>query len=129
MTFGNSSANFLIDSPAAVAQVIGSKFRLWTGEWFLNLNSGTPWNQAILGKSRPTTRDAAIRSVVLSTPFVNAITPGSYVATVNPQRGLSVSMEVVTAFGPITVTLPFAPTPVGPFELGFSPVGGTQGVG
>lgn len=129
MTFGQSLNNYLFDSPEAVGQVVVTRLKLWQGEFWLDLNAGTPWFQQILGKSPAPTRDSAIRQVILQTPFVTGLT--NYSSTVDLRtRALTVSCTVQTAFGATTITVPFtAGPPAGPFELGVSPVGGLQGTG
>ena len=49
MTFGQGSANYLIDSPAAVTQILKTQFSLWQSEWFLNLSAGIPYINEIAG--------------------------------------------------------------------------------
>jgi hypothetical protein len=128
-SFGQSAANFLVDSPAAVAQCVLTRLRLWQGEWFLDLTAGTPWMQQIMGKSRPAGRDAAIRQVILLTPFVKGIS--NYATTVDLRtRAWTMSCDLDTAFGTISIVVPFTATPnAGAFQLNYSPAGGTQGAG
>jgi len=127
MRFGHSQADFLVDSAAAVGQSVMTRLKLWQSEWYLDLLEGTPWNQQILANSRPGTRDAAIQNRIRSTPFVNRIL--DYASSVDPKRGFTVSCKIDTAFGQVTLSLPFSFTVIGPFQAGVSPAGGTQGAG
>jgi hypothetical protein len=101
MTFGRGIQNFKIDSPAAVAQAIGTRLNLWTGDWWLDLTQGTPWLQQILGKPRApgSSPDAAIRTRILGTPYVTRLS--NYSSSFNStNRSWTVSGVVDTAFGP-----------------------------
>lgn len=103
-TFGQSAANFLVDSNAAVAQTIGTRLLLWEGEWFLDVTEGTPWLQRVLGAHTKPLYDAAIQQRVLGTLGVNSI--DEYTSTLDPaSRGLAVSMKVSTQFGQVAVAL------------------------
>ena len=127
-SFGHSEADFLKDSPAAVAQAVKTRLLLWQGEWFLDLSEGTPWNQQILANSRPGTRDAAIRNRILGTPFVTRIL--DYASSVDVKsRSFTVSCKIDTAFGEASVTVPFSFAISSPFQIGVSPAGGVQGAG
>lgn len=99
MTFGRGSANFLVNSPEAVAQIIGTRLRLWVNEWFLDLEDGTPWLQQVIGKGTRDLYDTVIRQRVLETPGVTSIESYSseYDGTL---RTLTVAMRVNTQYGP-----------------------------
>lgn len=123
MTFGRGAANFLVDSPAAVAQAILTRLNLWTGEWWLDLSIGTPWLQQILGKPRgPGSPDAAIRQRILTTPYVTNLT--DYASNYNPtNRSWVVSCKVFTAFGQVTNPQPgISVTPSGSIVFRLTPV-------
>jgi hypothetical protein len=106
MTFGQGSANFLVNSPQEVGQRILTRLRLLQGEWFLDVTAGTPYGTQILGKNTQGLYDQAIKTVILQTPGVMAITQysSSLVA-----RGLAVEALVQTQFGPVSVTTPLGP--------------------
>ena len=72
-TFGQGAANFLVNSPAAVAQAIQTRLLLITGEWFLDNTEGTPYPTKILGKNTASTRDIAIKTRILQTPGVKQL--------------------------------------------------------
>jgi hypothetical protein len=108
MTFGRGAANFYVDDPTAVAQAILTRLNLWTGEFWLDLSTGTPWMQQILGKPRgPGSPDAAISARIRGTPYVRNTT--NYASAYNPtNRSWVVSCNVDTAFGPVTTAPPGA---------------------
>jgi hypothetical protein len=101
MTFGHSKADFLVDSPEAVAQVLKTRFGLATGEWFLDVTEGTPYGADILGKSNRATYDQAIRGRILDTPGVSAI--NTYSSSLVDRR-LTVVAEIETIYGPVIAT-------------------------
>lgn len=96
---------FLVDTPAAVAQAIKTKLLLVAGEWFLDADEGTPYNQHVLGYHTQDTRDLAIKERILSTPGVVEIL--QYASSVADRRFL-VAVTVSTLYGPsASVTLEF----------------------
>jgi hypothetical protein len=102
-TFGQGGANFLVDSREMVAQYVMTRLLLWQGEWFLDVTSGTPWLQGILGKApSKEERDILLRQRILDTPGVTAIT--AYSSSINAAtREFSVSASIDTQFGQLTV--------------------------
>jgi hypothetical protein len=105
---GRGQGNFLINSPACVAQSVLTRLKLWQGQWFLDLTAGTPWLQKVLGKTSKKTYDLAIRARVLGTQGVTAIT--NYSSTLDPAtRVLTVSIDIMTQFGPATVATTLTP--------------------
>ena len=107
MTFGQSGANFLVNSPACVAQCILTALELWQGSWFLDVTAGVPYTTEVLGYNTKALYDLAIQQVVLGVQNVTTIT--SYSSTfVSATRQLTITMTVETAFGttgPVTTTL------------------------
>lgn len=104
--FGHSSRDFQVDNPVAVAQAILTRLRLFMGEWFLNLNEGTPWFQEILGHPyRGGIPDAVIRQRITGTPYVTQLY--DYASSWNSAtRIYTVSAKVFTAFGQIQTAPP-----------------------
>ena len=108
-TFGAGPANFLVNTPATVAQSVLTRLRLWQGEWFLDTTVGTPWLQQILDTGRgKALRDLAIQTRVLSTHGVTGI--NTYASTIDPKtRNMAIEMTITTIYGstlePIEVTL------------------------
>jgi len=96
----------LVDAEA-VEQAILTRLLLFQGEWWENLNEGTPYFQQILGK-RGSVGGQQIMSLALAqringTPYVTAAQNVS--AALNPEsRQFSFSCTAQTAFGPVSVS-------------------------
>lgn len=102
-TFGQSLRNYYDNNPLAVAQAIGTRLRLWQGEWFLDNTSGTPYLQSILGMGTTGKYDSAIREVILGTEGVQQIL--SYTSNLERvTRTLTVTATVITVYGQTLVT-------------------------
>ncbi len=101
-TYGRGPANFLVDTPAVVAQAVQTRLRLFLGEWFVNLGDGVPWLTQVVGKNSKTTYDQVIRQTILDTEGVSSIV--SYSSSVSPQRRLTITAQIETIYGPTTVT-------------------------
>jgi len=105
-SFGQGRENFLIDSPEAVAQAIKTRLLLMRGEWFLDTTAGTPYATEILGVGTASTRDLAVKRVILQTPGVKQITNYSSVVV---DRRFSVTATVDTVYSQqatVEVTFP-----------------------
>lgn len=101
--FGGGGANFWKDQPEAVAQSVMTRLFLFQGEWFLDTNEGMTWKTEVLGVRTANTRDPAIRSRVLGTQGVTAIT--EYSSSLNRDtRAFSVNLKIDTIYGAATVT-------------------------
>jgi hypothetical protein len=101
-TFGRGSGNFLINSPAAVAQLVLTALGLLQGEWFLDKTSGMPWAQKVSGYGTQPFYDLAIRELVLGVTEVVSIQ--NYSSTLNrATRALTVAMMIITSFDPAPV--------------------------
>jgi hypothetical protein len=96
--FGQGS-NFLVDSPAGVAQAIKTRLLLLTNEWFLDMREGTAYNPKILGHNTHGTRDAEIQSRILGTQGVTSI--DAYSSSVDATRSMEVTATVSTLYGPV----------------------------
>lgn len=92
---------FLSNSPATVAQAVVTRLNLWTGEFFMNTDDGTPYYQDILGRN--TNYDLEIQSRILGTIGVLEIT--DYSSTI-VNRALSVNCTINTIYGAATVQTP-----------------------
>lgn len=103
-TFGQSLNNFWIDQPEGVGQSVQTRLQLWLGEWYLDTTAGTPYIPGILGKNDQATADLNIQDRVLQTDGVTDLK--SYASILNPDtRGLSVALEIDTAYGPTAVQI------------------------
>lgn len=103
---GNGQACFLSDLDA-VAQIISTRLKLLKGEWWENLDAGTPLFQSLLGVSgsgkSPDAAALILTQRILGTPYVNSVSDvaTSYNATT---RAFRFTCNVQTAFGTVTVT-------------------------
>jgi len=95
-SFGQGNANFLINSPAAVAQAVKTRLLLMAGEWFLDNTDGTPYSTEILGTGTALLFDQAIRERILDTQGVTGIV--LYASQVL-NRKLSVQATISTIYG------------------------------
>jgi hypothetical protein len=96
MTFGRGVQNFLINTPAAVAQLVLTRLLLLQGEWFLNVFAGMPWGTQVFGKNSEKTYDAAIKQCILNTQGVRQIT--KYQSALSG-RSLTISATLDTDYG------------------------------
>lgn len=106
MTFGHSLANYLVDSPAAVAQSVLTRLRLLRGEWFLDKTAGTPWATQVLGKGTRPLYDLAIQQRILATNGVTGYS--NYSSSLDPgTRALTVNVTISTRYGvaPVSTSL------------------------
>lgn len=100
MTIGQP---WLVNSPECVAQIIGTRLKLWLGEWFLDTSDGTPWLTEILGERYNRNPDAAIKRRILATPGVTSL--AAYTSSFDgTTRTLTINAVVNTQFSG-TVTL------------------------
>lgn len=137
MQFGHSLADFWHDQPEGVGQAVLTRLRLYRGEWFLDVDEGTPWggfplNDAvvaqgqILGSHTAQTRDLALKQRILETEGVLGIR--AYSSSVDPDtRVFSVNVEVDTIYGVASATGTI--TEEGVFTLDVSPLDGGTGLG
>lgn len=94
----------LVDRAEQVRQQILIKLKLWTGEWFLDTEFGTPYLQRILGKQLTLSGAVvAIRKSIMEVSGVRQIVELSYKFD-NAARKLNVTFTADTAYGIIEVT-------------------------
>lgn len=87
-----------------VRQNLLIKLRLWTGEWFLDTEFGTPYLESILGKDLSLNGAlAALKTSILEVADVSDITAFTH-AFDRSARKLTVNFEVATPFGLIRMT-------------------------
>jgi len=100
--FGHGQADFHQDSPEGVAQAVATRLGLLAGEWFLDLQEGTPYVPAALGRHTLESYDPMIRARILDTEGVTGIS--AYESSFDAQtRKLSVSVTIETVYGQATV--------------------------
>ena len=92
---------FLTNSPEAVRQAVQTRLSLWTGEWFLDLQEGTPYEELILGFNNQGLRDQIIKERVLETQGVDEIT--DYQSVKSADRRLAISITINTVYGQTTI--------------------------
>lgn len=102
-TFGHGPADMLTDSPETVGQAVATRLRLLAGEWFLDLQEGTPYETHILGKHTQDTYDRIIRARILETEGVNEIIEYESIYD-GETRTLAVVCSINTTYGETTVT-------------------------
>lgn len=106
---GHGGADFYYNQPEAVGQAVLTRLMLFEGEWFLDLNEGTPWggfplNQQvvqrgqILGTHTQLTRDVALQTRTLGTRGLMNI--ANYDSQIEPNsRRFSVQIRINTIYG------------------------------
>jgi hypothetical protein len=100
--FGELGQEFYINSPEAVAQAVMTRLLLWKGEWFVDIQDGTPYQTEVLGMHTKSTYDLAIQARVLGTQGVVKIT--DYYSILNTvTRELQVAVTIDTIYGPIKI--------------------------
>ncbi len=119
MTFGSSQNNFLVDSPAAVAQVVMTTLGLWQGEWYLDTTAGTPYLEGVIGLHSQTEADMTIQSqiqgieVIISSNNVPAgATPGQLVPAVTSIINYESTRENKNYSATCTLNTIYGPTPL-----------------
>jgi len=94
-----SGQDFLVNNPEAVAQAVLTRLKLWRGEWFIDLEDGTPYSQEILGKrQRGGSPDGAIKRRILQTEGVREILSYSSNFDGNTRR-LKIDATIATIYG------------------------------
>lgn len=98
-SFGAGQLDFYRDVPEAVAQAVQTRLLLWLGEWFLDIDSGTPYMLTVLGKKTKTEADVTIQDRILGTEGV--INIEDYQSTIDQDtRRMSVTCTINTVYGP-----------------------------
>jgi len=82
-----------------VALAVQSRLLLFLGEWFLNIDEGTPYMQAILGKHSQESANITLQDRISGTEgFVSL---EDFVSVLDPDtRSYSATGTLNTAFGP-----------------------------
>ena len=99
---GHGTADFFVDQPEAVGQSVLTRLRLWTGEWFLNTDEGTPYREQVLGAHRRQSAGPAIKLRVAGTEGVTEVS--DFAADYDGDaRALTVTATVDTVYGETTI--------------------------
>jgi len=98
MQFGNGAADYWINDARGVGQLVETRLLLWTGQWYLNVDDGTPWLTRVLGKYTADFRDVTIQQRILATPNVTGI-QGYNSQTDRQTRAWTVEATIETSFG------------------------------
>lgn len=102
--FGASQKDLYRDEPMAVGQAAQTRLLLWLGEWFLDIEQGTPYMQGILGKHSQAEADLTIQDRILATEGVTNIE--NYESLINADnRSMSVTMTLNTIYGPTDLAI------------------------
>lgn len=97
-TFGHGPTEFLVNSPATVAQAVTTALLLHQGEWFLDVTAGMPWETQVLGYGTQSLYDSAIKATILGVEGVQSIV--SYSSSLNrATRALTVNVTLNTIYG------------------------------
>ncbi|WP_427183521.1 hypothetical protein ACL598_16780 [Bordetella bronchialis] len=102
-SFGQQQADFYRNVPEAVAQAVLTRLELFTGQWFLDSDEGTPWRTDVLGKYTSDVYDAVIKARILDTQGVTQIDAYSSSRDAD-SRKLNVTATITTAYGQTTIT-------------------------
>jgi hypothetical protein len=94
-----AQAQWLVNSPEAVAQAAATRMKLWAGEWFLDDREGLA-TDLILGYRTQATRDLEVQRRILETPGVKSIL--TYSSNVE-DRAFTVNADIDTIYGQATI--------------------------
>lgn len=101
---GHGVADWLVNSPQAVAQAVETRLALYTGQWFLDRSEGTPWMTQVLGRHAEIVADLALRNRVLATTGVTGI--ASFASTLDRNtRRYGLQANIATAYDAGTVAV------------------------
>jgi len=103
IVFGNQQSDFYQDNVEAVGQAVLTRLKLWQGEWFLDTEEGTPFEQAMLGTNKMKTLAPAIRKRILESEGVKSIENFELIwnsqirkATINATIDTDYGQEIIT---------------------------------
>lgn len=102
--FGNGQSDFWRDVPEAVGQAAMTRLQLWFGEWYLNVDEGTPYLQGILGKHNKTVADITLQERVLNTQGATDLSDYESILNADTRRLSVVTCVLDTIYGPTPVT-------------------------
>jgi len=101
--FGGSLNDFHHDTPEGVGQAVLTRLKLWSGEWFIDTQDGTPYLTGVIGKYTKDTYDQLMQMRILGTQGVTQIT--AYSSNLNADtRHLTIQASIDTIYGQTTIT-------------------------
>ena len=89
-----TSGRQFVEDAEAVAQGVRARLRLFLGEYFLDLQEGTPWFQSILGKTPQDIAEVTLKQRLSTTPGIRAIERFDF-RTDRTQRRIAASAVVL----------------------------------
>lgn len=98
-SWGHSLQDFYIDTPAAVAQAVKTRLLLWQGEWYLDIDEGTPYMTGILGKHSQAEADFTVQARITGTQGLVDIAKYDSVLLGPPTRAYSMTTTIDTIYG------------------------------
>lgn len=104
-TFGAGQLNFYINSPAAVGQAVKTVLLLWLGEWYLDITTGVPYLEGVLGKHSQDEADMTMKSQINDVQGVVNI--ASFQSIIDPvtRKYSIVDLVINTIYGQTQVEL------------------------
>lgn len=100
---GHGQADFYADVPEAVGQAVLTRLRLWSGEWFLDTQEGTPYKERVLGVRKKTTAGPALRKRIAQTQGLQSLDSFSAIYD-GEDRSLAVDAEITTVYGETSIS-------------------------
>lgn len=105
-SFGNGQKDFYHDVPQAVGQAAQTRVLLWLGEWFLNVDEGTPFMQSVIG-TRPSLQqlaNATISARIAGTQGI--LNVNNFQSVIDPAtRRIQMSCDIDTIYGATQVEI------------------------
>jgi hypothetical protein len=93
----------LCEGATQLKQALLARLRVFKGEWFLDLESGTPYFERVLGKNNnPGGAEGALKEVITQTPGVRSLLEFSFDVD-SRTRVAAMSFTVDSDFGPLSL--------------------------
>jgi hypothetical protein len=94
---------YFLDGAERVRQHLAIKLKLFSGEWFLDTEFGTPYLASILGKQVSLAASvAALKASIMAVDGVDTITRFDYTFN-RSDRNLEIDFEVQTPYGNLNI--------------------------
>ena len=99
LVLGSRNGIGIAKDGVAVAQGILTRLQLFKGEWYLDIEAGTPWFQKIFADgSDIRIIEAEIKRQILATPGVRSIST-FFLDIDKPTRAVTITSEIQSDFG------------------------------